>query len=265
MHAGASVDGGPWVDGPTGTWERDGWGLGAAWEWTCINSGRSGPHLGGNRRRDAGPGRPVAAGDIVAGMSIVAVPAAVNTIDGLPAAVFLLIELAAIAFYFLCLVMILRRAGYSGWWVLVNLIPIVGNVAFLAYLAFVPWPGTGAGSSGTFVPRERYSHRASQSAADFSTFGPGGPLPGASYGSPSATGLFSQAAAAPLPKLTAPSAPVVVTSGGQVTPVHRPAPVRPVVTHPVGWYPSEEHPGYERYWDGSAWTDQFRAAQGTIH
>jgi hypothetical protein len=187
---------------------------------------------------------------------------AATTIDGLAPGLVVLIELAIFAFYLLCLVMILRKAGYSGWWVLVNLIPIVGNVAFLAYLAFVPWPGQS--TSSTFVPRQRYSHRTSQSVADYSTFGPGGTPPGPSYGTagPSASGLYSQASLAALPPLAAPSAPVVVTADGQVTPT-RPDTTAPVVTHPAGWYPSQEHAGYERYWDGAAWSNQFRPAQGT--
>lgn len=36
-------------------------------------------------------------------------------------------------------VRIIRRAGYSGWWVLVGLVPIVNFVMFLVF-AFKEWP-----------------------------------------------------------------------------------------------------------------------------
>lgn len=35
------------------------------------------------------------------------------------------------------------------------------------------------------------------------------------------------------------------------------------MTTPAGWYPDNTQPGHERYWDGSQWTDQARAAAGS--
>ncbi|RLK52227.1 DUF2510 domain-containing protein [Microbacterium telephonicum] len=33
-----------------------------------------------------------------------------------------------------------------------------------------------------------------------------------------------------------------------------------MTTTPAGWYPAEQHPGRQRYWDGAAWTDHFHPA-----
>ncbi|CAH0211727.1 MULTISPECIES: DUF2510 domain-containing protein [unclassified Microbacterium] len=30
-----------------------------------------------------------------------------------------------------------------------------------------------------------------------------------------------------------------------------------MTTSPAGWYPAEQHPGRQRYWDGDQWTDHF--------
>lgn len=34
------------------------------------------------------------------------------------------------------------------------------------------------------------------------------------------------------------------------------------MTTPAGWYPANDRPGIERYWDGQAWTDQSRKVDG---
>ena len=34
------------------------------------------------------------------------------------------------------------------------------------------------------------------------------------------------------------------------------------MTTPAGWYPANDRPGIERYWDGQAWTDQSRTVDG---
>ena len=44
-----------------------------------------------------------------------------------------------IAFSFWMMVRILRKAGYSGWWSLLTLIPIV-NVLMIWLFAFSDWP-----------------------------------------------------------------------------------------------------------------------------
>ncbi len=30
-----------------------------------------------------------------------------------------------------------------------------------------------------------------------------------------------------------------------------------MTTTPAGWFPAEQHPGRQRYWDGAAWTDHY--------
>ena len=34
------------------------------------------------------------------------------------------------------------------------------------------------------------------------------------------------------------------------------------MTTPAGWYPANDQPGAERYWDGTAWTEQIRSIAG---
>jgi hypothetical protein len=34
------------------------------------------------------------------------------------------------------------------------------------------------------------------------------------------------------------------------------------MTTPAGWYPANDSPGIERFWDGQAWTEQTRRAGG---
>ena len=53
--------------------------------------------------------------------------------------VILLLPLAVIAFFFWMTVRILRKAGYSGWWSLLTLIPIV-NIVMIWVFAFSDWP-----------------------------------------------------------------------------------------------------------------------------
>ena len=50
-----------------------------------------------------------------------------------------LASLAVLALWVVVPVQILRRAGYSGWWVLVLLVPVV-NLAMVLRFAFTEWP-----------------------------------------------------------------------------------------------------------------------------
>jgi hypothetical protein len=52
------------------------------------------------------------------------------------------VVLIIFAVYGVPVVKILRRAGYSGWWVIVTLIPIV-NIIALWIFAFSSWPALG--------------------------------------------------------------------------------------------------------------------------
>jgi uncharacterized membrane protein YhaH (DUF805 family) len=55
------------------------------------------------------------------------------------AAVFLLIYLAVAVLMIVATVKILSKAGYSGWWVLIGLVPIANVVMFVVF-AFSDWP-----------------------------------------------------------------------------------------------------------------------------
>lgn len=46
---------------------------------------------------------------------------------------------ALIVFFGWMYVRIIRKAGYSGWWVLMALVPI-GNIIMLGFFAFKEWP-----------------------------------------------------------------------------------------------------------------------------
>jgi len=53
-----------------------------------------------------------------------------------------LVAWAAVAIIFLiAYIQIIRKAGYSGWWVLVGLVPLLNVVMFLVF-AFSRWPVT---------------------------------------------------------------------------------------------------------------------------
>ncbi|WP_193616503.1 hypothetical protein [Goekera deserti] len=50
-----------------------------------------------------------------------------------------LVYIAVIGFSIYASVRIIRRAGYSGWWVLMGFVPI-GNLIMLGFFAFKQWP-----------------------------------------------------------------------------------------------------------------------------
>jgi hypothetical protein len=65
-----------------------------------------------------------------------------NQLSGLSAGAVTAIVLVSIAVWAVMLfayVSIIRRAGYSGWWVLIGLVPIANIVMFLVF-AFKEWP-----------------------------------------------------------------------------------------------------------------------------
>lgn len=53
--------------------------------------------------------------------------------------IFLLVELLFLVIAIVAWVKIISKAGYSGWWVLIGIVPIVGAVMFLVF-AFSKWP-----------------------------------------------------------------------------------------------------------------------------
>jgi hypothetical protein len=58
---------------------------------------------------------------------------------GAELAVVLTVYAVFIVFFGWMYVRIIRKAGYSGWWVLMALVPI-GNLVMLAFFAFKEWP-----------------------------------------------------------------------------------------------------------------------------
>jgi len=88
-------------------------------------------------------------------------------------AVHVAVSLAIFAFFMWCYVRIVRRAGYSGWWVLILLVPVV-NIVMVWVFAFSNWPalrGAGVGAArlgrpgggpvegGTVLPGQRAAPR----------------------------------------------------------------------------------------------------------
>lgn len=57
-----------------------------------------------------------------------------------------LIGLALIAFFLWVCGRIARKAGFSGWWSLLMLVPLV-NIAMIWVFAFVKWPAEGGGQN----------------------------------------------------------------------------------------------------------------------
>jgi uncharacterized membrane protein YhaH (DUF805 family) len=51
----------------------------------------------------------------------------------------ILIVIVVLVLYFLPIVKILQKAGYSGWWCLIVLVPLVNIIMFYVF-AFADWP-----------------------------------------------------------------------------------------------------------------------------
>jgi hypothetical protein len=164
-------------------------------------------------------------------------------------AVLLVIYLIIAVIGIIAAVKVVTKAGYSGWWVLIGFVPLVGTV-FVLIFAFSKWPvisevemlraqvaagagsrgyptgpfGVGAGSSGPMDPASPITHETLPTFGQFI----GGPA--------------GQPGGAP---------------GGAPGPAPGPAPA-PGSLPPPGWFPAPGGaPGQLRYWDGAQWTDHF--------
>jgi hypothetical protein len=188
------------------------------------------------------------------------------------AAGFLLFVYLAIAvIWILAAVKVVTKAGYSGWWVLITFVPVVGFIMMLVF-AFSEWP----------VVREARALRAQATGwqgygsplgrgGDWGVRGGGGsgaaPDPsGPSSPSDSYGGGASGWAAAPAqtdhPETEAPlppfrahtesAAPAQASTAQPAAAVERP---EQAAQAPPGWYPVPD--GRLRYWDGTAWTEHF--------
>jgi hypothetical protein len=186
--------------------------------------------------------------------------------------VVLLIYLAVVVISIVATVKIVTKAGYSGWWVLVTIVPIVNFVMLLVF-AFSEWP----------IVREVQALRAQ--AASWPGYGPpgfgppgfggdrpypSGPTMPGDGGSAWTSGVPSSGrppreaveAEPPLPPFES------IVPAAKPAQDRGPAPVDDRATTPQverspsqeaqaqpGWYPTPD--GRVRYWDGTAWTDHF--------
>lgn len=181
------------------------------------------------------------------------------------AVVLLVVYLALIVISIVAAVKVVSKAGYSGWWVLVSVIPVVNFVMILVF-AFSDWPvlrevralrseragwpgGRGPGYGGGAGP---WAPEGWSGGPPASASGPGGPA--------------VRSAGEDRPETEAPLPPFSPGHAGGPGPVS--APPRDVhsgppsdagtasgTPAPAGWYPVPD--GRLRYWDGSTWTDHF--------
>ena len=182
------------------------------------------------------------------------------------ASVLALVYLAIVVVSFVAAVRVVTKAGYSGWWVLITLVPLVNFVMVLVF-AFADWP----------VLREV---RVLRTQATSWPAGPGagfGGGPGAGFGGGPGAGFgggpgpfhaeaeaplppFHNEAEAPLPpfhaEAEAPRPQGAPSSQAAAEPIEAPVGGEATsVEPPPGWYRVPD--GRLRYWDGTAWTDHF--------
>ena len=205
--------------------------------------------------------------------------------------IFLFIYLAIFVVMIVAYVKIISKAGYSGWWVLIGIVPFV-NIVFFLVFAFSEWPvlkevrllrQQAAGGSpygrpggyGTAAGGGPSPYAAAPIPAGPWGGGPSGPEPQADQpdhlahpGQPghltptgptesdmaqTAIPSFGQVIRGDAPD---PTAPVVASDGPPVAPeVSAPA---AGAGPPAGWFPAPGGPeGRQRYWDGTAWTEHY--------
>lgn len=165
--------------------------------------------------------------------------------------------LVAMAFLVLCYYRIFKRAGWSGWWAVTLLVPVV-NLVVIGMFAFSKWPlearlesteqaflAETVGSGFTQLSSGgKLQWEAVQPIPPGAAPGPGAARPGGA----AADGVRSARAAVPAGGGTGPVKPVT------------PAAAASGPGTPAGWYPAKT-PGFEQYWDGAKWTDQTRPLQ----
>jgi len=191
--------------------------------------------------------------------------------------ILIVIYLAILVVTVVAYVKIITKAGYSGWWVLIGLVPIANVVLFLIF-AFAEWP----------VLRElRMMRQYSGGGPGFGrpvAYGPGpgavpppsaaGPAPAGPWGhrppgSPTTTPPAGKEPAAGATEDTMEQAPIpsfgevmrgaagfgAATAAPATT---QPSPAAAGSDPPAGWFPAPGGPeGRLRYWDGAAWTEHY--------
>jgi hypothetical protein len=169
---------------------------------------------------------------------------------GLGVLLFVYIAIAVLGI--IAAVKVITKAGYSGWWILIAFIPIVGSI-FVLVFAFSTWPVTRevemlrarlAGTGGYGRPGD-YGGRSSGGPGSGSL--PPGPI--------EPTETISESVPIPsfsrfirretVPPTTSACAPAIPSNA-------------PLESPPAGWFPSPGGPpGQQRYWDGRSWTDHY--------
>jgi uncharacterized membrane protein YhaH (DUF805 family) len=185
--------------------------------------------------------------------------------------VILFIYLAFAVIGIIAAVKVITKAGYSGWWILITFVPLVGAI-FVLVFAFSKWPITsevemlrarfasagGYGQPGRYGPGPAFPSPIPNPNPNFRP--PGGPsipsMPPESTASPTES-TESDLQQTPIPSFGD------FLQGGMPTVAASPTgpPTTPPPSTdlpPAGWFPAPGGPpGQQRYWDGSKWTDHF--------
>jgi energy-coupling factor transporter transmembrane protein EcfT len=172
--------------------------------------------------------------------------------------VYLFVYLAILVLSILAAVKVVTKAGYSGWWVLITFVPLIGMV-FIFVFAFSTWPVTREVQMlrGQVAEQRGYGGNLGAAGGGMGQGRPNHGFPG-STGPIPATPEYSSGEQVPLPAFGE------FIAGGKLA-VMTPLGVSPTSAPPAtglppaGWYPNPgDALGQLRYWDGSTWTDQFR-------
>jgi hypothetical protein len=169
---------------------------------------------------------------------------------GLGVLLFVYIAIAVLGI--IAAVKVITKAGYSGWWILIAFVPIVGSI-FVLVFAFSTWPITRevemlrarlAGAGGYGRPGD-YGERPSGGSG--SAHLPPGPI--------EPTETISESWPIPSFAQFAHREPVATTTAADAPAIPSNAPLE---GPPAGWFPSPGGPpGQRRYWNGKSWTDHY--------
>jgi hypothetical protein len=150
-------------------------------------------------------------------------------------------------------VKVVTKAGYSGWWVLICLVPLVGSV-FVLIFAFSTWPITREVES----LRAQLANRGGYGRAGGYGVGPdlgAGPGPTPSGQVPIIPTPAEEVSMPPFRQVVGEVTIRPDASGPGSVETTLATPQHP----PAGWFPSPGGPpGQLRYWDGTGWSDQYR-------